>query len=114
MIRVSPEKGNFVQGLTMPEVASVEDLRRYMDLGHKNRSVGCTDMNEHSSRSHCMLSVYVDNAHRMAATRTRAKLHLIDLAGSERLSKSNATGQRQLEARAINKSLSALGRYFVV
>jgi kinesin family member C2/C3 len=38
-----------------------------------------------------------------------AKLHLIDLAGSERLSKTDASGDRLKEAQNINKSLSALG-----
>jgi hypothetical protein len=37
------------------------------------------------------------------------KLHLIDLAGSERISKTDATGDRLKEAQNINKSLSCLG-----
>jgi len=37
------------------------------------------------------------------------KMHLIDLAGSERLSRTGATGDRLKEAQNINKSLSALG-----
>ena len=37
---------------------------------------------------------------------------MCDLAGSERLSKSNATGDRLKETRAINKSLSALADVF--
>ena len=37
-----------------------------------------------------------------------AQLTLIDLAGSERLSKSEAAGQARVEAQHINKSLSAL------
>lgn len=39
----------------------------------------------------------------------RGSLHLIDLAGSERVERSEATGDRLREAQHINKSLSALG-----
>ena len=37
------------------------------------------------------------------------KLHLIDLAGSERLKNTHASGERLKEAQNINRSLSAFG-----
>lgn len=36
-------------------------------------------------------------------------MHLIDLAGSERIAKTDASGDRLKEAQNINRSLSALG-----
>jgi kinesin family protein C2/C3 len=68
-------------------------------------------MNEHSSRSHLVMTVYVsaDALGGKQLAGISSKLHIIDLAGSERVSKTDATGSRLREAKAINKSLSALG-----
>jgi len=101
--------GMYIDNLAEWEVTSPEDVHKAMDVGAKNRSVGVTNMNEHSSRSHSLLSVRVVGQNLTAGITYYGKLHLIDLAGSERISKSQATGQRLKEAQAINKSLSALG-----
>jgi hypothetical protein len=73
------------------------------------RSQSRTNMNEHSSRSHMMLTVTITSEHRPTGTSSRGKLNLVDLAGSERISKTGATGQALKEAQNISKSLSALG-----
>ena len=72
-------------------------------MGQTNRAVGSHDMNEHSSRSHSILTLTVTSVNRLDASTTFGKLHLIDLAGSERLSKTEATGDRLKEAQNINR-----------
>uniref|UniRef100_A0A0E0HKP6 OsHP1 n=1 Tax=Oryza nivara TaxID=4536 RepID=A0A0E0HKP6_ORYNI len=71
-----------------------------------NRAVGSTALNERSSR---ILTVHVRGLDVKNGSTSRGCLHLIDLAGSERVERSEATGDRLKEAQHINKSLSALG-----
>jgi len=82
---------------------------RWLKTGTNSRSLDQTNMNEMSSRSHMVftLTLYQNNMSDMSA-RT-AKLTLIDLAGSEKVSKSGVEGRLLDEAKQINKSLSALG-----
>ena len=103
------ENGMYVPNLAVIPVDTHDEVLQLMRLGQQNRSVASTDMNTHSSRSHSMLSVYVTCRNYVTKEVTRGKLHLIDLAGSERLAKSGAVGMRKTEAACINKSLSALG-----
>lgn len=103
------EWGNYVPGLTSVPVTKLEDLHALLATADRNRSSGTTKMNEHSSRSHMMLTVNIISEHLQTGVVTRGKLNLVDLAGSERINKSGATGQALKEAQNINKSLSALG-----
>lgn len=101
--------GLHVPGLCSEEVKSVEDVNQVFALGQKNRATATTNMNEHSSRSHALLTVQVLGVNKTTNVRTMGKLNLVDLAGSERVSKSGADGTRLKEAQNINKSLSCLG-----
>ncbi|CAF88584.1 unnamed protein product, partial [Tetraodon nigroviridis] len=110
-IRLSPDGSGrlYVPGLTQVGVQSPEDIQRVFELGHMNRATACTNLNEHSSRSHALLIVSVSGYNTVTGSRTQGKLNLVDLAGSERISRSGAEGSRLREAQCINKSLSALG-----
>jgi hypothetical protein len=82
------------------------------------RVVSSTGMNEASSRSHAVIIAKVKNpipsssSTSVTTTKTfaKAKLALVDLAGSERASRANAKGTVAAEGRAINASLTALGK----
>ncbi|XP_047218638.1 kinesin-like protein KIFC3 isoform X2 [Girardinichthys multiradiatus] len=110
-IKMNPDGSGqlYVPGLTEIVVQSPEDINNVFELGHVNRATACTNLNEHSSRSHALLIISVSGFNSTTGTRTQGKLNLVDLAGSERIGKSGAEGSRLREAQCINKSLSALG-----
>ncbi|XP_016337667.1 kinesin-like protein KIFC3 isoform X1 [Sinocyclocheilus anshuiensis] len=78
-------------------------------IARKNRITFGTQMNQHSSRSHALLTVTVLGTDLASGAKTTGKLNLVDLAGSERVWKSGAEGERLKEAQNINRSLLALG-----
>merc|ERR1719221_200333 len=96
----------------MHKVESCEAILKLLAQGQARRAVGQTNMNEHSSRSHAVLTILVstcDCGDTDGSTRVTSKLHLVDLAGSERQKATGATGDRLKEGAQINLSLSALG-----
>ncbi|XP_059172548.1 uncharacterized protein LOC131953399 isoform X2 [Physella acuta] len=106
--------GNTVKipNITEMLVEEVDDVKSIMKLGDSNRKTASTKMNSTSSRSHLVLMITVDGQDKVTGATSHGVLTLCDLAGSERISKTEAAGQRLVEAAAINKSLSALGQVF--
>jgi kinesin family protein C2/C3 len=103
------EHGNHVPGLTSVPVDGIQTVFNLLAMADRNRSSTATNMNEHSSRSHMMMTVTVVSEFLPTGATSRGKLNLVDLAGSERINKSGAVGVALKEAQNINKSLSALG-----
>ncbi|CAK9142309.1 unnamed protein product [Ilex paraguariensis] len=97
-----------VSDLTIIDVCSSKEVSYLLDRAAQSRSVGKTQMNEESSRSHFVFTMRISGVNESTDQQVLGVLNLIDLAGSERLSKSGSTGDRLKETQAINKSLSSL------
>jgi hypothetical protein len=107
-IREGKESEVYVEGLTAEYCADAADILTLTRRGHLNRAQAHTEMNAESSRSHSLFTIEVSQNLEDGSSRT-GKLHLADLAGSERVGKSHAEGDQLREAQKINQSLSALG-----
>ena len=82
-----------------------------MDVAQSRRCTKATNSNDVSSRSHMIFTVFYDAVHkRDESLSRRGRLHVCDLAGSERLSKSGSGNDKDLlkETQAINTSLLCL------
>ena len=99
-------------GETLWEIKSAGDVARLARLVEANRSSRSHDLNERSSRSHCIVRVFLtqrESGKARSGSQT-SKFLFVDLAGSERIGKSGVSGAGRQEAIKINKSLTALGR----
>ncbi|KAJ6685722.1 KINESIN-LIKE PROTEIN KLP-3 [Salix purpurea] len=98
-----------VPGIVEAKVENIKQVWDVLQAGSNARAVGSNNVNERSSRSHCMLRTMVRAKNLVNDECTMSKLWLVDLAGSERLAKTDVQGERLKEAQNINRSLSALG-----
>ncbi|GFZ02839.1 P-loop containing nucleoside triphosphate hydrolases superfamily protein [Actinidia rufa] len=100
-----------IEGLTEVEFSNFTKANWWYTKGRRVRSTSWTNVNEASSRSHCLtrITIFRRGDAPGGGKAEVSKLWLVDLGGSERLLKTGATGQTLDEGRAINLSLSALG-----
>uniref|UniRef100_A0A7S0ECQ6 Kinesin motor domain-containing protein n=1 Tax=Hanusia phi TaxID=3032 RepID=A0A7S0ECQ6_9CRYP len=118
-IRENKNGGVYVQDLRSTPVHNVEEVLAVISSGLRHRQTYQTLMNEHSSRSHTILTLtVVSESGRGDGETISGKLNMVDLAGCERLKRSGAGDEgsgiedaslRAKEAVIINKSLSTLG-----
>uniref|UniRef100_A0A8H8CJ53 Kinesin-like protein n=1 Tax=Psilocybe cubensis TaxID=181762 RepID=A0A8H8CJ53_PSICU len=100
----------FVANLTKMEISGVEEFDNIYNTATKHRSVGATNLNRASSRSHAVLTIEASMVDPVANTTLTGKINLVDLAGSENNKLTGNDPSRMAESSAINKSLSVLGQ----
>lgn len=117
---VNGPDGTYCKGLIEKEVKNLTDVLQLIRKAVQSRKIGETNMNKHSSRSHCVFTVHVYARGKSLDKATidyHGKLHMVDLAGSEN-AKSSEIGSRsskdgtvrERERKNINTSLLTLGR----
>ncbi|RCI03923.1 kinesin-like protein Klp8, partial [Rhizopus stolonifer] len=113
-VREHPSLGPYVEDLSRLVVTSFDDIEHLMDEGNKARTVAATNMNETSSRSHAVFTLFLTQKRLDDLTKLEtekvARISLVDLAGSERANSTGATGARLKEGANINRSLTTLGK----
>lgn len=108
-IRESRFKGLWIEDLTEVYVSSFDDAIKTVRKGELNRTVAATLMNAHSSRSHSLLIINLNQTNIRKQTKTTSRMVFVDLAGSEKVEKTKAEGIVLKQAQATNKSLLNLG-----
>lgn len=86
-VREEKSKGIYIEDLSEHYVISEEEVIELMKIGSDNRSVGTTNMNAHSSRSHSIFIMTIHQNNLKDLSAKTGKLYLVDLAGSEKISK---------------------------
>lgn len=113
-VREHPLLGPYVEDLSKLAVTSYQDIHDLIDEGNKARTVAATNMNETSSRSHAVFTIFFTQLRQdettQLSTEKVSKISLVDLAGSERADSTGAKGTRLKEGANINKSLTTLGK----
>jgi len=117
LLNVRSDQGNQEGGLRLNAndaagnvsrlVDNESDMLQILSLAQKRRFTRATNANEESSRSHLLVTLNFDLLSDKYPSR-HGKLHVCDLAGSERLKKSDSIGFALKETQHINLSLSNL------
>ncbi|CAL6102262.1 Kinesin-16 [Hexamita inflata] len=99
----------YVENLSYFQLTCPQDLEKLIKIGNTNRIQAETKMNTNSSRSHSILTLYLDQSLfiKNELVQTSSKLQILDLAGSERAHSTQP--ERQRETKHINQSLAILG-----
>lgn len=109
-LKIMTNQGNvFIKDLTSVFVKSGSEALKLLTLGKTRIKFASTALNKNSSRSHCIFFIDIIK-HSDHDNFNHFTYKFCDLAGAERLKKTENVGNRLKEAQRINSSLLALGR----
>ncbi|XP_070375004.1 kinesin-like protein KIF12 isoform X21 [Equus asinus] len=112
-VRWDKTRGFYVEQLRLVEFGSLGALMELLEMGLSRRRSSAHTLNQASSRSHALLTVYIGRQTVPPVDPGEApvggKLCFVDLAGSEKVAATGSRGELMLEANSINRSLLALG-----
>ncbi|XP_055991352.1 kinesin-like protein KIF12 [Sorex fumeus] len=115
-VRWNKSRGFYVEQLQVVEFGGLGALMELLYLGLRRRRSSAHTLNQASSRSHALLTLYISRqgAQQMPPVDpgeppAGGKLCFVDLAGSEKVAATGSRGELMLEANSINRSLLALG-----
>ena len=103
-------KNLIIDNLTHVGVSTKEQLTKIINKGLLNRNNNSPPYSEHNSKSHFIIMITLFHYYRQKNYMKIGKLYLVDLEGSERVSKTKMEGVPLEEQKLINKSLIALSR----
>ena len=116
-----PSKGVILQGVKELFVENADNFFDILYKGNQKRTIGKTNANETSSRSHALLKINIENKDKEGPNASKiscGRFILVDLAGSEKNNptigntnslNNNKNALRQQEGAKINQSLLNLG-----
>uniref|UniRef100_A0A183C6H9 Kinesin-like protein n=1 Tax=Globodera pallida TaxID=36090 RepID=A0A183C6H9_GLOPA len=106
----------YLRGVSSHNVTSPEGILAALKAGARRRTTAATNRNnqQQQQQSSCSDAIFTVNINQTRGLKTlQAKLHFVDLAGSEQLKKTNATGRKSISINsgllALDNVISALG-----
>ena len=97
-----------IDNLTHAGVSSEEQLSKVISQGFSNRNINSPSYKDHNSKSHFIIMITLYHYYKKENNMKIGTLYIVDLEGSERISRTKMEGEPLEEQKLINKSLIAL------
>ena len=112
-IRENQNKQLILTNLSIHEIDNFHEGMALLMLGDENRVVAETPKNDASTRSHYLFMIQIESQKIGEDKKILSKLHIVDLSGSEKPTKTELSGIRMTEALNINMSLFYLEQVII-